>query len=349
MTRFPWLLITLVTLTSVAESQAQFLPPPYYFDPFAPNAGIAFQYKTGRLTIRGYATRGLPPGSVILGSGPFVPVYPYPYFAAPPGVVQTRVTVNVYAPQPLLVSPAREYDTTGVDLDLVHPANLAGAKQPQVEPRPEPEPEPKLPGKDVSVPKPPVRPEDKADIKAPPRPPMIPGMEPKFPRPKPPLANPRDQSDRLIGEGIKAFQEKMYGLAAQRLHLATKADPTNDLAYFVLAQCHIAAGRYTDAIAAVHEGMKLRKDYPGINFRPRMSLYRGIELEFDFHLDRLKEVMKQNPKSADLMFLTAHQFWFDGNQPEAQALFQKARPLAADTTYIDRFLNAAKPKVVASS
>jgi hypothetical protein len=81
-------------------------------------------------------------------------------------------------------------------------------------------------------------------------------------------------------------------------------------------------------------------------FRPRLDLYKGNEAEFDTHLKRLGDALRGQPLESDLLFLYAYQLWFDGRRAEAVVYFERARAVAADSTFIDRFVKDGGWKVV---
>ena len=235
MKRYIWLMAGLALAGSTGELFAQFPLVPGYGSGYA--GGIGFEYRSKRLQIGGFYYKSGFAGSYF--GGAFPPVFAAPY-SYPVGVVQRNVTINVYPPPNIIVAPAQEYDLSGVDLDLVRPQDafpstfrVAGVKEPEFPPPPPP-PEP-MPGKEVSVPKKVIRPGDVSE----PMPPKLngmPGKLPEFPRPAPPLPDPREESDRLIALGLDEFKQKRYGLAAQYFKKAAQADATNFLAHVLLAQ-----------------------------------------------------------------------------------------------------------------
>jgi hypothetical protein len=326
-----WFLPVLILSGWVMEVEAQFplLPP-------GSGGGIAFRYKSNRLSVSGYLYNGYPPGYYGVPVYPAAPYYggPYygPYYGAPAGIVENRTVIQVVNPTPVF-APAAERDTlqdvSGVDLDLISPPRKIGPDGDL--PR---EGELKLPGKDVSVPKKAVRPED------------LPKDKPAPPKPAP--QTPREKSNLQLELGAAAFGSAQYGLATQRFRLAAEIDDKNPMAYFLLAQGYFALNQYEEAVKAIHQGMDLDPLWPQAKFHPRLDLYKGIEMEFAAHLERLEKVAKANPKSATVLFLLGYQFWFDGQQLKSQPYFQQARPLANDPAHIDRFLKAGLPGVVAA-
>src|SRR5262249_44930402 len=83
----------------------------------------------------------------------------------------------------------------------------------------------------------------------------------------------------------------------------------------------------------------LKPDWPAEPFRP-LELYATHLTDYPEQLRRLEETLERNPDDPVLLFLYAHQLWFDGRRDEARLLFQRALPGAADPNVIQRFLRA---------
>ncbi len=141
--------------------------------------------------------------------------------------------------------------------------------------------------------------------------------------------------------GREAHAAKEYGRAIQRFRDAAKRTPDDAVPQFLLAQSLFAAGRYAEAVDAVHTGVRLRPDWPNARFPPR-DLYGPNAAEFADHLRRLREALDLLPDDPVLLFLYGYELWLDGRHEEARPLFRRARPGAADPAVIDPFL-AARP------
>jgi tetratricopeptide (TPR) repeat protein len=329
-----------VALCFVNEAHAQIVLGPRPTDPGYGVVGYRFSYRSGGLTVSGFVG-GYPAGA-------YYPAYPPPVYQQPIVVPAPRVTINnnYYGGSgntPILGAGYAQ-DTRGVDLDLV-PLKKTQPAEP-VEPRGKPEeidaPKP-LPGVDVSKPKAPVRPGDPGQEGKPPAKDLGPRPPADFPRPPEPLPDPSDESARLIDLGVMAFQAGEYGHAAQRFRQATEIMPALARGYFFLAQAEFALGSYRDAVDIIHAGMRIDKGWPRMPYQPRLELYKGRDANFADHLKRLTDATAANPNNATLLFLVGHQLWFDGQRKDALALFQRARPLAADRSYIDAFLAVGGP------
>ncbi|HYV39588.1 MAG TPA: hypothetical protein VE988_28125 [Gemmataceae bacterium] len=296
-------------------------------------SGVRVTYKNGNIVVGSVYT-----SSTVYG---IAPVYPPPYYPAPvvlvppgPRVIVTGVKYPTLGPG---YAPA---DIRGVDLDLVPLKKPEALKLP--EPKiTEPEPFKQLPGVDVSKPVPPVRPGD-------------PMPQPKTPPKKPqppaePLADPVAEGGRLTDLALVAFQEGDYGVAAQWCRKAVVKAPMLSRAWFLLAQAEFAMGNYRDAVTTIHAGMKIDKQWPRTPIQLRDDLYKGREADFSEHMKRLTESVAANPNHPTLLFLVAHQLWFDGQRKDALALFQRARPLAKDGMFVDAFLAAGGPGQLAAN
>ena len=256
----------------------------------------------------------------------------------PPPSSPSRITINnYYGNSAPLIGAGYAQDTRGYDLDQV-PIKKAPAVEPE-------EPSRQLPGVDVSKAKPTVRPGDM------PEKPAVKGPPPELPPPPGPLPDPRDESLRLVELGAGAFQAGAYGLAAQRFRQAIKVNPALPPAYFLLAQAEFALGNYRDAVETIHAGMKIDKQWPRTVYQPRLELYKGRDAEYGDHMKHLTDAAAATPNNATLLFLVAHQLWFDGQRKDALALFQRVRPLAdvQDRVYIDAFLAAGDPGALAKA
>jgi hypothetical protein len=116
--------------------------------------------------------------------------------------------------------------------------------------------------------------------------------------------------------------------------------PNLPQAWFLLSQAEFASGNYRQAVASIQTGMKLDKSWPTLPFEPRKEVYKGREADYDEHFNRLANAAGINQAQPILLFLVGHQLWFDGQRQDAMAIFQRARPLDNNVTFIDIFLAA---------
>jgi tetratricopeptide (TPR) repeat protein len=171
--------------------------------------------------------------------------------------------------------------------------------------------------------------------------------EPALPRKVASGPKPRDELEtraemqRLLRRGNDAFGTGDYAQAVEHYRQAVSTAPLEPMGYFHLAQAYLATDKLAEAGVAIERGMRLRPGWPSAPFRPR-ALYRDLEADYDKHLAGLADLVGKNLNDDGLLFLLAYQLWFDGRQPDAISLFERAAALAMDTNLIDRFLAAGK-------
>jgi tetratricopeptide (TPR) repeat protein len=304
-----WPALLLLCLAGTAEARAQFYVPSSYY-----GGGFLFRGHRHRHHHRfrfGFSAYGYY-GTAVIGPYFYTPL-------APPGTTVNNVNI-IYQPPPqtIVVNPPRaeqprtlEEETAGVDLDETDPVTLKPLPKDRRK-RPE-----RLP--------PPVKKVDKPVKKV------------RKPVKLPPPPKDDDADVDPIAAGKKAFADGLYGLAAQRFRQAVLADPRDHLARFLLAQAQFALAKYRDAVESIEAGLDRKKDWPDSGFRVR-TLYGKNDDHFLGQLKRLEEVIDKHPKDPDLLFLRAYELWFDGKRNKARAIFRKAKKLAADPAYINRFL-----------
>jgi len=316
--------VMLALLGSAPAAQAQLIPFPAPY--VSSGYSVGFSTRGRHTRIAAYVSGG---SGYYTASG-----FGYPYY---PGSASRLTIVQVYNPPPLVIGAP--------------PVGL-----PDQRPRPraeevEPPDEKPLPGA-VAGGFRPVRPQDRAQARQPvpaaPKQPEAPKEKPKeaapeMPRPPQPEADPKAESARLTVLGKDAFAAGEYGRAAQRFRQATRVDPTNARAQFLLAQAEVALGKYDQAVEAIQAGLQLEPAWPMAKFRPVM-LYDGNVADWPAHLQRLEDALTRHPDDPVLLFLNAYELWFDGRQDEARALFQRAAAVAPDKSLSERFLLARPDK-----
>jgi Tetratricopeptide repeat len=162
---------------------------------------------------------------------------------------------------------------------------------------------------------------------------------PPLPGPPAEAAESKMASAQLLEAGKEAFQAQQYSRAERSFRRAVEVFAHDSGAYFLLAQAQFALGKYAEAVAAIHAGMRLQPDRPNAPFRVR-DVYGADSGNFSDQLRRLADALAHNPDDYFLIFLYAYQLWFDNRKDEARLLFQRARALAPDPSFSDRFLQA---------
>lgn len=154
------------------------------------------------------------------------------------------------------------------------------------------------------------------------------------PRPEADKAAENARQNRL---GRSAFASGEYGRALERFERATEVAPREPESWMLLAQAQLAMGKYRDATASIHVGLKLAPDWPDARFDIR-GLYDLQAVDHAMHLEKLRLAVDRSPQEPALLFLYGYQLWFSDRRAEARPWFEKAAQRAADPRPIERFL-----------
>jgi predicted Zn-dependent protease len=160
---------------------------------------------------------------------------------------------------------------------------------------------------------------------------------PVYPGPPAAPMDPKAAGAQWIEFGNGAFKAHQYSRAERSFRRATEELPGDPPAYFLLAQARFALGKYVEAVAAIHAGMRLQPDWPTAHFRPR-DFYGANPYAFYEQLQRLANALAKYPHDPVLAFLYAYELWFDNRKDEARMIFQRAKMLAPDPSFSERFL-----------
>ncbi|MBL8793774.1 MAG: tetratricopeptide repeat protein [Planctomycetia bacterium] len=243
-------------------------------------------------------------------------------------------------PEPAELPPA---PLPGVEAGKFRPLRPEEREQVRpADPAPPPPAKPPAGAKDA----PPV-PQDLPPADAPvpmgPLPPWAPDLP--VPRPNNPGA---PAAEKLLALGKIAFGNQEYARAERRFRQAVDENPKEALPYFYLGQALFALGKYREATAALHAGLRLRPTWPTSKFRSR-ELYGLNGEDFVAHLQTLQEALHLHPDEATLMFLAGYQLWFDNRADEARPLFRQAEALVAEPRFIRLFLHLDPAAPVAAN
>ncbi len=351
MTRIRCVIAMLIAGVLSAEASAQFFPPPVVGMPVVLPNGIDFHYKRGGLRINGFIPTGgaaaavLPviPGAV--GPGAFFPAtyypYAYPYFPygypfPAMGAVDQRITVTVTQPALLIqgrtgLAPYMEdYDLSGIDLDVESAAKIWGKRaavlgKAEANPQAKPELARVVPPAEKKL-------RVAAEVANMPQPPIV-------RKPAPAL-----DGAQLVDSGSKAFRAGEFALALRNFRDAAELTPNLARAWFLQAHTTIAMGRLSDAVVQIEAGLKRNPHFHLNGFRPKTELYADQIPLWAEHLDMVKKAHRQNPKNADALFLLGYLAWYDGDREAAVGFFEQARPLVAETRFVDLFLKSPAAK-----
>jgi hypothetical protein len=312
----------------------------------------AYGYGSFGLGSYGYSSRIS--SVTILGPGP----QPRPIYVMPP-----PQPVNIPNPGPA-ADELRDEDFPGKI--IIRPGGKRNNGQAERPPEPaEPIPPLQLPGVDAGKFRP-LRPEEREQVQPakppagkekPPaaqeKPPVpqdlppadgpsapmgpLPPWAPDLPVPRP--GNPAaPAAEKLVALGKIAFGNREYARAERRFQQAVDESLKEALPYFYLGQAQFAVGKYREATASIHAGLRLRPTWPTSKFRSR-ELYGLNGEDFVAHLQTLQATLDLNPNEATLMFLAGYQLWFDGREDEARPHFRKAEMLVAEPRFIRLFLH----------
>jgi hypothetical protein len=289
----------------------------------------------------GYAPYGYPLG----GSMGIVSYYsPPPMVMTPPPLMVTPPPeeppfVEWHRPRAPLLPPLREGPLPGDRDGRNRPPARDNRPQPQ-QPAPPPPDVFKPPPEVPKVPEPPPKPKQEELPPKPEEPKVKPPVKPpvqELPLPPEPDPNPDNEAGRQIALGRAAFAAEEYGRAAHHFRLAAVTDPQVAMGHLLLAQALFALGKYDEAVAAIHAGMRVQPDWPQRRFRP-LELYGDNVADYPEHLSRLEQAATRQPDDPVLLFLYAYELWFDGRQDEALPVFERAARLLPDKGDVERFL-----------
>jgi hypothetical protein len=270
-----------------------------------PRTTVAFQYRGGPYNSLTYVA-----GAYGWGFGPIYGPVPSWYYGWP-GVPIVNNPIVITPPSPPVVI---QNIINGQGVGAPARAGFIPPEFADPPAQPAPRPGKPVPGKRVGGP-------------------VIPPDPPKAPA----VAGGRADADRIAEAGRRAFADGQYGRALELFRRSAAIIPDEPSAYFLVAQAQFALGKYREAVAAIDFGMRVRPDWPDARFNSRDLYWKKPEM-FDDHLAALRQAVAAFPDDPNLVFLFAHQLWFDGKRDEARPLFQKAEAVGKGQTPAEAFL-----------
>jgi TolA-binding protein len=343
-----WLFALLAMFAGAATIRAQAFSafPPAGLTSLTPLPGLGFPCWKRPYAYSAYW------GTPISGNGFANPYLPLPvtrvsYFGlASPAMVSPQPVV-VVSPRPRITDQEMQLI---LDLELLPKRTRQPAAEPQIAP------EPLIRGIPASVFRP-IRPIDRLQALQPAMPmapkrqeAAAPGKKKLAAQPQPhalrepgplpgiplPMTKPKNEHAMRIKLGQGALADGEYGRAELRFRQAIEAAPDRPLPHFLLAQAQFALGKYQEAVLSIQSGMQLQPHWPSAYYRPRRQY--GANADWPEQLQRLANVLTTYPDDSFLLFLYAYQLWFDDRQAEARSFFTRARALAPDPSFSERFL-----------
>jgi hypothetical protein len=314
---------TLLVVCSAAPVHAQFGGGP------VPFGGFGFQSRRAVVAVGinsgpfgpGFFGPSAPVGYIVTQPRWYSPIVVNNYsLTAPPPTASQPIVIQQIVQQQPAAAPAQAQAPNLADPIMIRPRNQAQAAMNN----------PPLPG-DVRGNFRPLQPQD--------RPQGMPAMPAKAPDKKADdkKADAGPERNDPLFMGRQTFAGREYGRAARFFKQAGEAHPDNAVAHFLLAQAQLALGKYRDAVASIHAGLRLDKEWPNSRFKPA-ALYGANAADYGEHRAELQEALKRRPDDPVLLFLSAYQLWFDGQEDEARRLFGQARKLVTEPRFIDLFL-----------
>jgi Flp pilus assembly protein TadD len=130
-------------------------------------------------------------------------------------------------------------------------------------------------------------------------------------------------SDRLFDDGVKAFEAKDYATAIEKLRLALRLDPNDEVLPFAYAQALFAASEYEKAAAVIYTALSEMAPKQQEVYYPR-GMYKD-EAELNAQIKNLERAVSMDPANAELQLLLGYQFLGIGKYDAALVPLQVAQ------------------------
>ncbi len=147
--------------------------------------------------------------------------------------------------------------------------------------------------------------------------------------------------DALLAEGLSFFRGRRYAQAARSFIAATEKDQGDAASRLHAAQCLMASGLYSQALAHVRRAFELAPQliYRPLNHRENYA----FPTDFDRHLETLWRHVRAHPRDDDATILLAYEQFFSDQPKDSIAAMKRVKARAKSDSFARRLWKAAQP------
>ena len=145
--------------------------------------------------------------------------------------------------------------------------------------------------------------------------------------------------DVSVDAGDEFFALGRYAEAAEVFEKVVAESPNDGLAHFAVAHARYATGDYSEAAAAIRQGIKLLPRWGEVPMDRRR--FYSDQKDFDIQMWVLNVHLKQAPGDKDARLVLAYNLYFTQHRKEASAEFEKlleADPKDAAASYFMKYM-----------
>lgn len=147
--------------------------------------------------------------------------------------------------------------------------------------------------------------------------------------------------DVLLAEGLSFFRGRRYAQAARSFIAATQKDQGDAASRLHAAQCLMASGLYSQALAHVRRAFELA---PQLIYRPLNHRQNYVfPTDFDQHLEALWRYVRAHPRDDDATILLAYEQFFSDRPKNSMAAMKRVKARAKSDSFANRLWKAAQP------
>lgn len=147
--------------------------------------------------------------------------------------------------------------------------------------------------------------------------------------------------DVLLGEGLVYFRARRYAQAARSFIAAADKDHGDAASRLHAAQCLMASGLYTQALAYARRAFELA---PQLIYRPLNHRHNYVfPQDFDEHLAELERYVKAHPRDDEALLLLAYEQFFSDRPAKAAKAMRRVKTLARSDGFAKKLWKAAQP------